>query len=336
MARQLKERYSVPHYFTDVGELLEKAKPDVVHITTPPQSHFPLGQQCLNAGCHVYIEKPFTVNYAETEELIRLAERKNLRITVGHNQQFSHAARRMRELVAADYLGGPAVHVESYDGYELDGQYAKALLSDQGHWVRQLPGALVHNIMSHGISKIAEFIRHDSVSVVARGFASPILRSVGETAIVDEVRGIISDGATTAYYTFSTQMRPVLEELRVYGPKNALIVDTNQQTVIRLKGAPHKSFLEQFVPPWTYCAQYLKNFSGNVRKFVKADFHPDQGKRFLIRSFYESIANGTPVPIPYREILMTSRIIDEILVQLTPAARAESREREMAAVSQGR
>ena len=62
MAKQLQERLNIQSSFTDVQELLDKANPDVVHITTPPQSHYTLGKLCLEAGCRVYIEKPFTVH----------------------------------------------------------------------------------------------------------------------------------------------------------------------------------------------------------------------------------------------------------------------------------
>jgi len=85
MARQLRERLNVPAHFADVRDLLSKAKPDVVHITSSPQSHYAVGKLCLEAGCHVYIEKPFTVTFAEAQELIRLAELRNLKLTVGHN-----------------------------------------------------------------------------------------------------------------------------------------------------------------------------------------------------------------------------------------------------------
>src|SRR6476619_5479595 len=93
MAGQLCDRYDVPGAFADVAELLEKARPDSVHITTPPGGTFALAKQCLDAGCHVYVEKPFTVLAAETEELLKLAEQKRRKITVGHDLQFSHVAR---------------------------------------------------------------------------------------------------------------------------------------------------------------------------------------------------------------------------------------------------
>ncbi len=50
MARQLAERYGVSRHFTDVGAMLEAVRPDVVHITTPPQSHFPFGVMSLESG----------------------------------------------------------------------------------------------------------------------------------------------------------------------------------------------------------------------------------------------------------------------------------------------
>lgn len=317
MARQLQERLNVEASFTDVEDLLKKAKPDAVHITTPPQSHYPLAKLCLESGCCVYVEKPFTVNAGEAQELIALAERKNLILTVGHNQQFSHAARRMRQLVRDGYLGGPPVHLESYDGYSFgDATYAKAVLGDRQHWVRKLPGGLLQNNMSHGISKIAEFLQGDSPVVVAHGFTSPLLQSIGQTDIVDELRVVIHDRALTAYYTFSSQMRPVLEQLRLYGPENGMVVDTVQQTVVKLRGSPYKSYLEQFVPPWGYAKQYMANFRGNVGKFLRAEFHADHGKRFLIQAFYRSITDGAPLPISYKEILLTARIMEEIISQL--------------------
>src|SRR5213594_791194 len=141
MAQQLGERFGVERVFDDLGRLLEETRPDVVHITTPPQSHFEIARQCLEHGCHVYVEKPFTLDAREAEELVTLGERRRLRLTVGHDAQFSHAAKRMRALVNAGYLGDPVVHMESYYGYDLgDPSYARAFLPDKDHWVRKLPG----------------------------------------------------------------------------------------------------------------------------------------------------------------------------------------------------
>ena len=317
MAQQFAQRFRVQEYFSNLTELLSRARPDVVHITTPPQSHFALARQCLEAGCHVYVEKPFSLDTREAEELIELAERRNLKITAGHDDQFRHAARRMRELVRRGYLGGSPVHMESYYCYEMGDGYAKALLSDRQHWVRRLPGQLLHNIISHGIARIAEFLSSDRPQVIAHGFISPALRRMGEEEIVDELRVVISEeGRTTAYFTFSSQMRPSLHQFRIYGPKNGLLLDQDNETLIRLRGRRYKSFLEQFVPPLVFAKEYVGNWSGNLKKFLAADFHMKSGMKYLIESFYRSITRNEPVPIPYREILLTSQIMESIFGQI--------------------
>jgi predicted dehydrogenase len=326
MAMQLYERFPVRQYFTEVEELLSRARPDVVHITTPPESHFELARLCLEQGANVYVEKPFTVDAEQAERLLEFAEQRGLKLTAGHNEQFSPVARRMRALVRSGYLGETPIHMESYHGYNLgDPNYAKALLGDKQHWVRRLPGQLLHNIISHGIARIAEFLTTDAPQVIAFGFVSPLLKGINETEIIDELRVIISEKeTTTAYFTFSTQMRPSIHEFRIYGSQNGLILDQDHDVLLKLRGDKFKSYLDKFVPPVQFAKQHLGNLVANAKLFLRHDFHLDSGMRHLISSFYQSIDRGSPVPIPYREILVTARIMDSIFDQLRARKARES------------
>ena len=322
MAKQLCERFPIKQRFSDVTELLKQGRPDVVHITTPPESHFEVAKLCLEQGAHVYVEKPFTVYAEQAQELVELAEKKGLKLTVGHNEQFSHAARRMRTLVQEGYLGGAPVHMESYHCYSLsDPSYARALLGDRQHWVRRLPGKLLQNIISHGIARVAEFLTSSEPRVIAHGFTSPLLKQINEYEIVDELRVIISEEErTTAYFTFSTQMKPSIHEFRIYGPKNGLILDQDHELLIKIRGEKYKSYADKFIPPFVLAKQCVENLAINARLFLKKDFHMDSGMQYLIRSFYGSILENTPVPIPYREILLTARIMDCIFRRLGSSA----------------
>jgi predicted dehydrogenase len=317
MAKQFSERFAVKECFGNLAQLLAEARPDIVHITTPPESHFNLARICLENGCHVYVEKPFTVDAEEAQQLVDLANRNGMKLTAGHNYQFSHAARRMRDLIKNGYLGGPPLHMESYYGYDLgDPNYARTLLGDKQHWVRRLPGQLLHNIISHGVARIAEYLMADDPQVIAYGFTSPVLKAIGEVDIVDELRVIIFDEKSTAYFTFSSQMKPTLHEFRIYGSKNGLILDQSHETVIRLRGSKFKSFADHFVPPVLIAKQHLENLFGNVKLFLARDFHMDSGMKCLIERFYSSIREDGPVPIPYREIVLTGKIMDAIFDQL--------------------
>jgi predicted dehydrogenase len=319
MAQQLYERFAIKSHFRDLSRMLDEARPDVVHVTTPPDSHFAIAKFCLEFGCHVYVEKPFTVYANEADTLIALANAKRLKITAGHDDQFSHVARRMRSLVQSGYLGDGPVHMESYYGYELGRSgYAGALLNDKHHWVRRLPGKLLHNVISHGVARIAEFLTSDTPTVIAHGFASPMLKRAGEREIIDELRVIIAEeDRTTAYFTFSSQMRPSIHQFRMYGTKNGLILDQDHETLIRLNGKKFTSYADKFIPPVILAKRYLENVATNMRTFLARDFHMKSGLKYLTERFYHSIVEDTPAPIPYREILLTAKIMDEIFRQLT-------------------
>lgn len=318
MAGQLAERFGVPRSFSTVSDLLSESRPDVVHITAPPQAHFSLAKQCLEAGCHVYVEKPFSLNSEEAEELIALATKVKRKVTVGHETQFMPVAMDLRRLVEKGYLGGEPIHMESIYCYEFnDERYARVLLGDQNHWIRRLPGGLLQNIISHGIGKIVEYLPDEEVRVWAHGFTSRFLESIGETTIIDELRVTILDARkTTAYFTFSSQIGPALHQFRIYGPKNSLAADFEHQTLTRIPQKRYKSYLNQFIPPFKIARQYRKYGWLNIKRFLRREFHTESGMHTLISLFYRSIEEDTPLPIPYRDILLTANIMDKVFGQL--------------------
>ena len=325
MAKQLGERFGVSECFSDVTEMLRATTPDVVHITTPPQSHFSLAKQCLEFGSHVYLEKPFTVTADEAESLIQLADRRALKITAGHNLQFTREMLKMRRLVQQGFLGGKPVHLESIFSYNLgDTSYVGSFLGNRQHWVRQLPGQLLHNLISHGLAKLAEFLDDDLVEIVAKADQSPRLRKLGGEEVRDELRVVIRDkSGTTAFFCFSTQIKPALNELRIFGRANSIVVDHVSGSLIRNKNRSYKSYLTYFVPPLQNAREHLGNAASNITNFLRRRLYQDFGMKELIERFYNSIRVGGEPPIPYREIILTARIMDEIFAQIYPGRKTE-------------
>ncbi|MBA2678164.1 MAG: Gfo/Idh/MocA family oxidoreductase [Ktedonobacteraceae bacterium] len=319
MARQLAERFNIAGVFSESEKMLEAIVPDVVHITTPPQSHFLLAKQCLESGSHVYLEKPFTVTAAEAAELIALADSKGRKVTAGHNYQFTLEMMEMRRLIAAGFLGGKPIHLESHWSYDLsDMSYVGPILGSKSHWVRQLPGQLFHNLISHGIARLAEFL-DDEFEIIADSHQSEQLRSLSGEEVQDELRVLLRDkNGTTAFFCFSTQIKPGSNRLLLCGPKNSLDVDLSSGSLIRLENKAAKSYLTYFTPPLRLARQHFRNARSNVLNFVRGRLHQDFGMKELIERFYESIRSGAAVPIPYREILLTARIMDDIFLQTYP------------------
>jgi predicted dehydrogenase len=78
---------------------------DIVVIATPVDTHYTIGMKALEAGKHIWVEKPFTSTSAEAEALIELAEKKNLKIFVDHTFIYNGAVRKIKELVDRGELG---------------------------------------------------------------------------------------------------------------------------------------------------------------------------------------------------------------------------------------
>jgi len=326
MAKQLGERFGISACFSDVNEMLRSASPNVVHITTPPQSHYSIAEQCLKSGSHVYLEKPFTITASETKSLIDFAESCGLKITVGHNYLFTLEMLEMRRLVKDGFLGGRPVHLESYWSYDLgDTSYVGPVLGNRDHWVRRLPGQLFHNIISHGVAKLAEFLCDDLAEIVAIAHQSEQLRSLGSQEVLDELRVMIRDkSGTTAFFCFSTQIRG-FNQLRVYGSANSLVADIITGSLIRKSNRAYKSYLTYFVPPLKKAQEHFRNATQNMASFLRRRLYQDFGTKELIERFYNSIRSGSLPPIPYREIILTARIMDEIFAQIYAGQEPEKR-----------
>jgi predicted dehydrogenase len=93
------------HLTTDPFEIIRSTTIDAVAIVTPVWTHFELTKAALEHGKHVFVEKPFTSSTEQAEQLIDLADRRNLRIMVDHTFLFSGAVRKIRELVDNGSLG---------------------------------------------------------------------------------------------------------------------------------------------------------------------------------------------------------------------------------------
>jgi len=90
---------------TDCHELVTSPDIDAVAIVTPVSTHYELAKSALQNGKHVFVEKPFTATVAEAENLIALAERKNLTIMVDHTFLFTGAVRKIKEIIQKNLLG---------------------------------------------------------------------------------------------------------------------------------------------------------------------------------------------------------------------------------------
>jgi predicted dehydrogenase len=310
MAEQLALRYGIERFYSNFTQLLEEERPDVVHITTPPASHMALTLQAIDAGCHVLVEKPVALDYAQASAMFKAALANNRLLVPGYTYKFDPAAQRMRQLISDGAIGEP-VHVESFYGYNLSGPFGTAIMREPEHWVRKLPGQILQNNIDHLINKVVEFIADEDPEMNVSGYRLP------EVDLYDELRVMITGARVSGYATFSSRIRPDSQFLRIYGTKSTLTVNYVSRTVV-LDATPHlPTVLGRLIPPFSLSWRNLSEGLGNVRRFLNSEFHYFQGMRHLLELFYRSILEGSGPPISYAEILRTIKMMDRIFAQVS-------------------
>ncbi|HXY13187.1 MAG TPA: Gfo/Idh/MocA family oxidoreductase [Terriglobales bacterium] len=321
LAEQLALRFSVPYWYTDFDRMLSDHRLDVIHIASPPHSHLALAQKSAEAGCHVFIEKPLALNATDGRRLIECLDRANRKMTINYWYNFETPALALKEFVARGNLGDP-VHVESYYGYDLAGEFGRALFSDDRHWVHQLPGRLFQNVVDHAINKITPFLPDGPMEIIARGYRRQKMNNDRTDDILDELRVMILVGGMSAYVTFCSTAQPVSHFMRVYGTKNTAHIDFALRSMLVEEKQTIPGALGRLLPSFKSSLQSLTQATHNAREFAGSRFQFFAGMNRLLSLFYESILHDTPVPIPYEEILRVSQIMDEIFTQVYPKAPA--------------
>jgi predicted dehydrogenase len=103
--RRVQKAYPHMKVSEDHWEVVTSPDIDAVAIVTPVWTHFELAKAALQNGKHVFVEKPFTSSIEQAEELIELAERKNLQIMVDHTFLFTGAVKKIHDLLQEGALG---------------------------------------------------------------------------------------------------------------------------------------------------------------------------------------------------------------------------------------
>jgi len=310
MAKQLAFRYGIGKYYADFDRMLEEITPHVVHVNTPPQTHLHQATKALDAGCHVFVEKPLALDSRDAQYLIDYAKRKDRKLTIGYTYYFDPAMRTLREMVHNGVVGSIA-HVETFLGYDLKGPFARPAIEDDEHWVRQLPGGLVHNVLDHLLSEVIEFIPDEELKISVNAW-----EGAGSPGLANELRVMIRGVKTCGYVTFSSHSRPLMHRLTLYGSKNTVHLDFVARC-LTFESAPNlPGVLARLAIPFDQARQYLLRGGRNVIRFAKSEYQYFAGLNFLISAYYESIVQNRPVPIPYGEIVRVSRFMDEVFLQM--------------------
>ena len=315
MAEQLAVRYGIAKPYSDFDAMLSAERPDVVHITTPPNSHLSLAIQALDAGCHVMVEKPLALDAAQAGQLLAHATKCERKLTVGYTYYFDPIVQKLRSFVQEGVMG-EAVHLESFFGYNLKGPFGTPIFADSEHWVHKLPGGLLQNVLDHLLNKIIEFVPDENPSVSVRSWQGSRDLPHIDYELLDELRVMVAGEKVSANAVFSSHARPVRHALVFHGTRNTAHLDFISGTITLQPNSSLPGVLGRLANPFQQSWQHFRQGGKNIWRFARSDYQSFAGFQALIAAFYQSILQDTPPPIAYREILRVSTLMDEVTQKL--------------------
>lgn len=306
LAMQAAVRFRVPHRYDSLEQMLDEIRPDVLHVTTPPQSHLGIALKALAAGAHLYVEKPFTIDAAEAKQLFTAATAAGKLVCAGHDQLFDPIWTRGRALCARGELGR-IVHIDSVMGYNLSGPFGKLLGVEPDHWVHSLPGGLFQNNISHAVYRITDFLPDQRPEVWAHWHGA-----IGSTGRPSELRVMLQGREASAHLVFSSAMRPVFRLARIHGTQGSMEIDVDSRVLRRYQPAKLPGALAKLEAPFRHLCEAGRSFTQNLRSFIRSDLQYFAGMRNLFTAFYGAILDGGEPPIPYSDVLRVTQIMDDI------------------------
>ncbi|GLH79951.1 hypothetical protein SSBR45G_48600 [Bradyrhizobium sp. SSBR45G] len=210
-AEAAAERFAIPAWFTDHRAMLETIRPDVVHVTTPPTSHFRLAMDALEAGAHVIVEKPATSTFEELEILVRRAKDAGRHVVEDYNYIFNHGPQEiLRRIETGEF--GAVTHVDVLICLDILGPDGFAD-PNSPHPALNLAGGAIADFLPHLASLSHAFVGpHRSAQTVWSKRKPSLLP-------FDEFRSVVEAERGTATLGFSASAQPDAFWLRVYGER---------------------------------------------------------------------------------------------------------------------
>ncbi|WP_245924815.1 Gfo/Idh/MocA family protein [Aliiruegeria haliotis] len=173
---EVAEKMGIPHAGTDWQQALATCKPDIVSIATPGGAHYTPIRQALEAGCHVFVDKPMTDSGETAVELAALAHKKGVKTAYAASFRYTPSVLHARQLVAAGAIGEPTeVECISHFNLERDIPFGWSHRKEDG-------GGRLNNNFTHTLSIVTSVIGDRILSIIGE-----VRDDLGKAPIVEGV-----------------------------------------------------------------------------------------------------------------------------------------------------
>jgi predicted dehydrogenase len=301
-AQKVADRFGIPRAYDDLAALIEKEKPDVVDICTPPQTHVRLAVEAMSRGCHVLIEKPMALTVEECDQIVEASKRHGVKVCVGHSDLFYYPFMEARELVANGAIGefrGMRIFLSTPTNY---------MTSQKDHWAHKLPGGVIGESGPHVVYMTLAFI-----NPVRRVSADAMKVLDFPWSRYDDYRiNLIGDNAISSVaLTYTTDQWAA--RLDILGSSGILTLDLEGMYLVNSR-RPTLKPVPVALSILSESGQIVQNLLAKGVRLATGRY--DNTHDHIVERFVDSIMNDKPSPVPAEDGREAVRVMNMIVAKL--------------------
>jgi predicted dehydrogenase/nucleoside-diphosphate-sugar epimerase len=282
--------------FASIDALMAAARPDVVHVCSPPAAHVPAALAVLEAGAHVYVEKPFALTAADADRVLGFARERGRLVCAGHqllkDPGFEQLMDRLRAL-------GTLVQVDSHFAFKPSGPAARGGVSGAA--------AQMADILPHPLYSL--------LAVLERAAPGEAVEIAGVHARPSDLHATLRAGDVVGRLSVSLRGRPIASSLTAIGTGGTLACDFVRSIVTGAANAGTEP-LEKIANPLLEAVQQFGRTVISLPARLRGGY---AGLGELIDAFYEAIVAGTAPPIPADHLRRASALFEELMTEVDRA-----------------
>lgn len=298
-----KALYPDATIYRSVEEMLKDADLDLIVVNTPVQTHFEYAKMALEAGKNVVVEKPFTTNTQEAEQLAQIAAEKNLFVSVYQNRRFDRDYLQVKNILNQKILGNIREVEIRFDRYRTEAS-AKIHKEDPN-----LPGSgSVHDLGAHLVDQAVTLfgfpkkVFADVFSMKGKEFANDYFEILlfGENDL--RVRLKSSVFTKEDHYAY-----------KIFGDKGCFLHERSDNQENELVAGAVPEFGKEWTNPLASEDGILNYFDENGKEIRTLTSSEAGTYMNYYHAIYEHVVFGYPVPSPAEEVVQNMKIIDAAL-----------------------
>lgn len=306
LAKYAVRRFGAERAFTDSSEMLAEARPDVVHVLTPPHTHAALVGAAIEAGAHVIVEKPVAPSNSQFRELFSRARERGRRIVEDQNYRFNEPILEIERMLREGELG-EVRDVEVRMSLAIRKKGSRYMDANLPHPSHKMPAGVIHEFITHLCYLMLRFLPgYERVRAAWSNCGGD------ELFKYDDLDALLIGPEAHGRIRFSCRTAPDAFTVTVRGSRGWAQTDLFQphvqSSLPRPVGQQLTPLANQFAGGWELMRSSVSGFRNKL--FQKT---PYEGLRTFLDRTYAALKTGAEPPVTFDDMDSASRLVDELL-----------------------